>query len=73
MCRQYISTQLLMTAADLITVLTAVIYSAALLNPLTHILLWQQPLADVPGYNGEPSTLHQLSAHWHGINAEVQM
>lgn len=29
------------TAADLITVLTAAIYSAALLNSLTHISLWQ--------------------------------
>lgn len=62
-----------MTAANGIAVLTAVIYSTALLNSLTHILLWQQSLADVPGYNRGPTTLRQLSAHWSGINAELQL
>jgi len=37
------------------------------------ILLWQWPLADAPGCHSEAPTLHQSSAHWHGINTGLQM
>lgn len=30
-------------------------------------------LAEDPGHSGEPTALHQVSARWHRINAELQM
>lgn len=30
-------------------------------------------LAEDPGHRGEPTALHQVSARWHWINAELQM
>lgn len=62
-----------MTAAELLTVLTAVICCGALLNSLTPVLLWRRALAERPGHSTKPPALHQASARWHRINAELQM
>lgn len=51
-----------MTAAELLTVLTAVICCGALLNSLTPLLLWRRALAERPGHSTKPSALHQASA-----------